>query len=297
MPSKYKIPLNIKIRSWYQRNLDPYFAYYKQAVKYAFKQTVQSYNLKNEWKGKVSSFAFQLFLIAIIYALWNRAEAISQMKAFIIVLIGIGIVVFANLIWHLLLAPVRLHLIEKHKLRTTWIEQLDVIAKEQRGVNLLVLDGFPYQEEYKSSKEHKITYRVGVQTTGRNSIEDVSVSIVKIANTEISVLPIKLRVMGNSQETIRVDPSTQPRQFFDVIEWYPQKSQIRICYHHDAYKDTFDIHSDYIALTLVAQGRNVMETECVFHLVLQDKEWLWYSEEDYKLLREAKQNGNTNEEL
>jgi hypothetical protein len=297
MPSKYKIPLSIRIRSWYQRNFEPYFAYYKQVFKYAFNQTVQSYNLKNEWKGKISSFAFQLFLIAIIYVLWNRAEAISQMKAFIIVLIGIGVVVFANLIWHLLLAPVRLYLIEKHKLRTTWAEQLDAIAKEQRGVDLLVLDGFPYQEEYKSSKEYKITYRVGVRTIGRNSIEDVGVSILEIANTGISIFPVKLRVMGNSQETIRVDPSTQPRRFFDVIEWYPQKSQIRICYHHGAHKDTFDIRSEHIALTLVAQGRNVMETECVFHLILQDKEWLWYSEEEYKVLQEAKQNGNTNEEL
>ncbi len=301
MPNKYKIRLGIKIQAQCRRYIQPYLSYYRQILKYATMQTSESYNLKREWKSKASGIIFQFIVIAIIFIWRSKAEGMEAMNAFFSILIAIGMVAVALFVYHLLRAPVQLYLTERSRIRTTRLKELNAIEKEQRGVYLLALDLSPFQEEYKTKTEPKITYRVGVQSAGKNSIDDVSVHLLRL--DAINILPINLRVMGSSQETIRVDPSNQPRQFFDVFEWYPQESQIRICYHVATYKefkdakDTFDIHAKHIGLTLAAQGRNVAETECDFRLVLKGKKWVWYSEEEYKILAEGEQNGNRNQEL
>jgi hypothetical protein len=86
-------------------------------------------------------------------------------------------------------------------------------------------DGLPFEEEYESNSERKIIYRVGVTDVGLDSIQSAGVilesmtSIDKWGNrTEMVILSVNLRVMGSSEKTVRIDPSTRPRRFFDVME-------------------------------------------------------------------------------
>ena len=309
MPRDYQIPLTIKLQCWFQNHMERYFTYYTQILKYAVTQTVRTYP-KREWKSKIGFIIFNLIVIAIILLLRGREQMVEEMSIFVSVLIGFGIVALATLLWNLLLAPARLYFIEKLKTRTTWLGEQELIRREHCGVALLVDNGFPFREEHKTSSTHRIIYRVGAETIGLDSIHNVGVFLSRVTSldrlrncTELAALPINLRIMGSSEKTMRIDPSTYPRQFFDVIEWYPNKSQIRICYHPTGYEqfkdvnDTFNIHSKHIVLTIAAQGQNVAETISIFHLLLENSEWAWYSKEQYELMREVKENGNTNPEL
>jgi hypothetical protein len=303
MPSKYKIPLSITIRVWYQNHLERYFHYYRQVFKYAFTETAQAYG-KGGWKSKVGFIVFNLIVIAIILVLRGKEEMMQEMGVFISILVAFGIVALLTFVWNIVIAPARLHFILKHKVRTTTLQQYEatqeIIRQGHLGIYLSMGAGFPFKEEHKTDNERKITYRVGVQDITLDSIQSVGLILERMTSldrlgyrTEMIMSPLNLRAMGSSEKTIRIDPSTQPRQFFDVIEWYPKKSQIRICYHQSGYElfkniqDTFDIHSRHVELKLVAQGQNVAETAAIFHLLLENKNWILYSAEEYQQLREA----------
>lgn len=152
----------------------------------------------------------------------------------------------------------------------------DVDKMKSHGIRLIFDPNLPSCVMRDASYTHphsgkvipeKISYRIGVQTIGQSSVDDVEVLVQDFTPQGAHFLPVPLKPMHagyNSPSTFTVNPATEITQFVEFVRWpMPNDSgvdEIMIGYHDRADRRHWPnlIPRGRYIFTLLAQGRNAV---------------------------------------